>query len=105
MPQVIKSQGGIGLYATCEEELDKDSTLKLTADVATYHEFADPYRVKVGINGWSIYSRDEGRSNNHGMIRTGFDYVYRDLSLCGSLVSYIDHEWRTSVKTGVSWKF
>ena len=98
-------EGGIGLYATREEELDKDSTLKLTAGVVAYHEFADPYKLRVGMNGMdgAFTLRDENRSDNRGVIRAGFDY--RDLSLYGSLISYIDREWRTNAKTGVKWKF
>jgi len=100
-------ESGIGVYATREEELDKDSTLKLTAGMAAYHEFADPYRVKVGMRGMegAFTLRDEKRSQNRGVIRAGFDYVYRDLSLYGSFISYIDHEARTSAKTGMKWKF
>ena len=103
----LSVEGGIGLYATREEELDKDTTLKLTAGMAAYHEFADPYRVKVGMNGMdgAFTLRDENRSDNRGVIRAGFDYAYRDLSLYGSLISYIDHEARTSAKTGMRVKF
>ncbi|MBR6232088.1 MAG: autotransporter outer membrane beta-barrel domain-containing protein, partial [Alphaproteobacteria bacterium] len=87
--------------------LTKDSKLKLTAGVAAYHEFADPYRVKVGMTGMdgAFTLRDEKRSDNRGVIRAGFDYSYRDLSLYGSLISYIDREARTSAKTGVKVKF
>ena len=103
----LSVEGGIGLYATREEELDKDTTLKLTTGVAVYHEFADPYRLKVGMNGmdgaFTLY--DERRSSNRGVIRAGFDYVYSDLSLYGSLNSYIDRETRTSAKTGMKIKF
>ncbi len=103
----LSVEGGIGLYAMREEELDKDTTLKLTAGMAAYHEFADPYRVKVGMNGMdgAFTLRDEKRSDNRGVIRAGFDYVYRDLSLYGSLISYIDKEARTSAKTGMKVKF
>ena len=103
----LSVEGGIGLYATREEELDKDTTLKLTAGMAAYHEFADPYRVKVGMNGMdgAFTLRDEKRSDNRGVIRAGFDYAYRDLSLYGSLISYIDREARTSAKTGMKVKF
>ena len=103
----LSVEGGVGFYATREEELDKDSHLKLTAGVAVYHEFADPYRVKVGMHGMdgAFTLRDEDRSDNRGVIRAGFDYVYRDLSLYGSLISYIDAETRTSAKTGMKVKF
>ena len=100
-------EGGFGLYAKREEELDKDTRLNLMAGVSVYHEFADPYRVKVGMQGMdgAFTLRDENRSDNRGVIRAGFDYVYRDLSLYGSLISYIDKEVRTSAKTGMKVKF
>lgn len=105
--QTLSVEGGMGFYATREEELDKDSTLKLTAGVVAYHEFADPYKLRVGMNGMdgAFTLRDENRSDNRGVIRAGFDYVYRDLSLYGSLISYIDREARTSAKTGMKVKF
>ena len=100
-------EGGIGLYATREEELDKDTTLKMTAGVVAYHEFADPYKLRVGMEGMdgAFTLRDENRSDNRGVIRAGFDYTQGDYSLYGSFLSYIDKEWRTNAKTGFKWKF
>ena len=100
-------EGGIGLYATREEELDKDTTLKMTAGVVAYHEFADPYKLRVGMNGMdgTFTLRDENRSDNRGVVRAGFDYTYRDLSLYGALMSYIDKAAHTSAKTGMKVKF
>ncbi|MBQ7412843.1 MAG: hypothetical protein IJV07_01020 [Alphaproteobacteria bacterium] len=109
----IKSQNtysvesGIGLYLTRAEELSKDSRVKLTAGVAGYHEFADPYRLDVGMNGLmgTFRLRDEKRSDNRGIIRLGLDYDYRDLSVYGSFISYIDREVRSAVKSGMKLKF
>ena len=100
-------EGGIGLYATREDDFGDNGTLKLTSGVVVYHEFADPYKLRVGMEGMDgdFTLRDENRSDNRGVIRAGFDYAYRDLSLYGSLISYIDREWRTNAKTGINWKF
>ena len=108
----IKSQntysveGGIGLYLTKAKELSKDTRIKLTAGVAAYHEFADPYTLDVGMTGMdgSFTLRDENRSDNRGVIRAGFDYDWEDYTLYGSFMSYIDREIRTSVKSGFKWK-
>jgi len=109
----IKSQntysveGGIGLYLTKTKELSKNSRIKLTTGVAAYHEFADPYKLDVGMTGMdgSFTLRDENRSDNRGVIRAGFDYDWNDYTLYGSFMSYIDREIRTSVKSGLKWKF
>ncbi|MBR6412700.1 MAG: hypothetical protein IKS41_06040 [Alphaproteobacteria bacterium] len=109
----IKSQntysveGGIGLYLTKDKELTKTSKIKLTAGVAAYHEFADPYKLRVGMEGMdgTFMLRDEKRSDNRGVIRAGFDYDWSDYSLYGSIMSYIDKEVRTSLKSGFKWKF
>ena len=109
----IKSQntysveGGIGLYLTKAKELSKDSRIKLTAGVAAYHEFADPYELEVGMEGMdgTFMLRDENRSDNRGVLRARFDYDWEDYSLYGSIMSYIDKEIRTSLKSGFKWKF
>ena len=109
----IKSQntysveGGIGLYLTKEKELSEDSKIKITAGVAAYHEFADPYRLEVGMEGMdgTFLLRDEKRSDNRGVVRAGFNYDWDDYSLYGSFMSYIDREIRSTLKTGFKWKF
>ena len=109
----IKSQStysveaGVGLYLTKEEQLSNDSSLKLNAGVAAYHEFADPYKVDVGMNGMAGHFtlRDENRSDNRGVIRSGFDYKAGPYTFYGSVVNYIDREWRARAKTGFKWNF
>ncbi len=101
------AEGGIALYATREDDFGNNGTLKLTTGVAAYHEFADPYRLKVGMDGMcgNFTLQDENRSQNRGIIRAGFNYDKEDLSLYGNLMSYIEREWYTTAKTGINWKF
>ena len=100
-------EGGIGLYATRTKELDKDTMFKMTAGISAYHEFADPYKLRVGMEGMNgnFTLRDENRSDNRGVMRAGFDYVKDNYSLYGSFLSYIDKQYRTIAKTGFMWKF
>ncbi len=100
-------EGGIGLYATREDDFGDNGTLKLTTGVVAYHEFADPYKLRVGMEGMNgdFTLRDEDRSSNRAVVRAGFNYDKEDLSLYGNLMSYIDREWRTNAKTGINWKF
>ena len=61
-------EGGVGLYASREDDFGENGILKLTTGVVVYHEFADPYRVRVGMDGMSgdFTLRDENRSQNRG---------------------------------------
>lgn len=101
------AEAGIGLYANKEISLAKDSKLKLYNGIAVYHEFADPYKMKIGMNGMAgtFTLRDENRSANRAIIRTGFDYTKQDLSLYGSLSSYIDQELQTNADLGLKYSF
>ena len=89
------------------KELSKDSKLKVNLGVAAYHEFADPYKLNVGMDGMDGHFtlRDENRSNNRGVLRSGFDYVTGPYTFYGSMVTYIDREWRANAKTGIRWSF
>lgn len=101
-------EGGMGLYVSKTADLSKDSTLKLSSGVVVYHEFADPYRLDVGMNGMdgAFTLRDENHSQNRAVVRAGFDYRRgEDLSLYGMLTSYIDDEVHTNIKSGMNWKF
>jgi outer membrane autotransporter protein len=100
-------ESGIGFYLVKDENLTKDSHLKLTAGVAAYHEFADPYQMELGMTGLegTFTIRDENRSDNRAVVRLGFDYTQSDMSLYGSFMSYIDREIRSTLKTGMKWHF
>lgn len=100
-------EAGFGMYANKDIDISKDSKLKLYNGVAFYKEFADPYKMKVGMNGMSgTYTlRDNDRSKNRAVVRTGFDYTSQDLSLYGSLSSYIDHELQTNADIGLKYNF
>ena len=98
---------GIGLYANKDVDISKESKLKLYNGVALYHEFADPYKMRIGMNGMSgTYTlRDNERGKNRAVIRSGFDFTSDDLSLYGSLSSYIDHELQTNADIGLKYSF
>ena len=87
--------------------LTKDSTLKMCLGALVYHEFAVPYRLEVGMTGMegNFMLHDENRSDNRAVVRAGFDYTEEDYSMYGNIVSYIDREVRTAIKSGFKGKF
>ena len=100
-------ESGIGLYASHETELNKDSKLRLTAGVAAYHEFADPYMLNVGMNGMTGHFtlRDDEHSDNRVVTRLSVNYDHQDYSLYGSFISYWDQVVRSKANLGLKWKF
>ncbi len=100
-------ESGIGLYMTHETELEKNSMFKIIAGISAYHEFADPYKVDVGMNGLTGHFtlRDENRSNNRAVARTGFEFDRKDYSFSGSFISYVDKEVHSRANLGFKWKF
>ena len=100
----IKSQdnysieAGVGLYVNKGTELSKSSSLSFNSGVALYHEFADPYKMKLGMQGMdgTFTLRDENRSDNRAVVRTGFEFNYDNISVAGNVMSYIDREYQTN---------
>lgn len=98
---------GFGLYAYKNLQLAKESSLKLNGGVAMYHEFANPYALTLGMNGMdgSFTVRDEKRTDNRAVVRTGFEFTQGKLSLLGNLMSYIDSEYRTNATLDLKYNF
>lgn len=98
---------GFGLYADKNIQLAKESNLKLNGGVAMYHEFANPYALTLGMNGMdgSFTVRDEKRTDNRAVVRTGFEFTQGKLSLLGNLMAYIDSKYRTNTTLDLKYNF
>ena len=107
----IKSQNnysveaGIGLYASKETKFTKDSSLRFNGGVALYHEFADPYKMKLGMEGMSgtFTLRDENRSDNRAVVQSEIEFKHNNFSIVGNIASYIDRKYETN--TTLDFKF
>lgn len=100
-------EAGVGLYANAEHKFSEKSKLTFTNGLTMYHEFADPYKMQVGVCGMSgeFNIRDEKRSDNRAVIRTGLSYVNDNISLSGNVMSYIDKEYRTNAVLDFKYAF
>ena len=102
----LSVESGIGFYASREKQLAK-GVLNLSAGVMAYHEFADPYTVRLKMHEMqgSFQVRDEERGDNRSVFRAGFDYQTEEMDVYGNLISEFSKELNTSAKTGVRIKF
>ena len=112
-PLVIPNQeryslsSGFGLYATREVEFLQNGKLSFNVGGSVYHEFLDPYEMKLGVRKMNRYVnlRDDKRGDNFGIVRTGFDFNLGDITLSGHLNSYIDNSYHSEAKLGLKYAF
>ena len=98
---------GIGAYVSKEKEFSKKQKLSLTAGASVYHEFLDPYDLKLKMNNMNGQFRisDEKRRDDYVVLRSKLSYEAEDFSIYGSLLSYIDGEYRTQADIGFKYAF
>ena len=110
----IKSQNhysveaGFGLMAEKEFKPIKNHKFSINGGLSVYHEFADPYELKVGMTGMNgTYTlRDEKRSDNRAVARFGFGYEFgEDIDVTANLITNIDREYRTDAGIDMKYHF
>ena len=74
---------------------------------AFYHEFLDPYEMKLSMNGMdgNFKISDENRSDNYTVLRSKFSYELDNLSVYGGFLSYIDKQYRSRIDLGLKYAF
>ncbi|MEE6207624.1 MAG: autotransporter outer membrane beta-barrel domain-containing protein, partial [Alphaproteobacteria bacterium] len=110
----IKSQNhysveaGFGLMAEKEFKPFKNHKFNINGGVAVYHEFANPYQLKVGMNDMDGYYKlqDEKRSDNRTVVRFGLGYELKDnIDVSTSWLTNIDREYRTDANLDLKYRF
>lgn len=98
---------GLGAYVSKEKEFSKKQKLSLTAGASVYHEFLDPYDLKLKMNNMNGQFRisDEKRRDDYVVLRSKLSYDAGDFSIYGNLLSYIDSEHRTQADIGFKYAF
>ena len=86
----------------------KNHKFSLNGGLAMYHEFANPYELKVGMSGMDgTYTlRDDRRSDNRAVVRFGFGYEFgEDIDVSANLITNIDREYRTDAGIDMKYHF
>lgn len=102
------AEAGFALSAKREFTPSKNSRLSLTGGAAVYHEFADPYRLEVSMNGMdgSYKLRDDRRGDNRAVLRFGMEYsLGANMDIAANLIGNIDREYRTDADIDFKYNF
>ena len=99
-------ESGIGLNLTRTTET-RNGRLSMTARIMGYHEFADPYRTRVGMRGMSgTFDLTDGAGRDwRAEAAMGFTYTAGSFSLYGQARHYWDQSPRSDLRSGLKWVF
>lgn len=98
---------GFGAYLSKEKQFSKTSRLNFMAGAMLYHEFADPYKLKLSMNEMSgtFKLQDENRRKDYVVLRSRLSYDMNNVSIYGGFLSYIDGKYHTKADLGFKYAF
>ncbi len=106
---VFSLESALGLYVDREIEFNQDNKLNIALGLGYYHEFADPYRgfdAHHGDGALGTYRlKHKMGSDDRGMLSAKINYDYKNFSIYGELMQYIEKEHPLEVEGGVRYRF
>lgn len=106
---VFSLESALGVYFDKDIEFSHDNKLNLALGLGYYHEFADPYEGfdanhNNTLGGYKLrHSKLDRR--DRGVISAKANYDYKDFSIYGELMQYIEDEYPIKVDVGLKYKF
>ncbi len=106
---IFSLESALGLYADFVSNFDNDSKLTTTLGMAYYHEFANPYnsmnaRIMNTLGSYKLRN-DNLDSKNRGILSAKVNYDYKDFSIYGEIMQYLEEEYPIKLDLGLRYKF
>ncbi len=107
---VFSLESALGIYVDKEVEFNQDSKLNLALGVGYYHEFANPYRGFSAHHGdslgkYKLRDIEHLNSRNRGILSAKVNYDYKDFSIYGELLQYLEDEYPLDIDVGLKYRF
>lgn len=107
---VFSLESALGLYLDKEIEFSQDSKLNMALGIGYYHEFADPYRGFNARHGdslgkYKLRDIEHLNSRNRGILSAKVNYDYKDFSIYGELLQYLEDEYPLDIDVGLQYRF
>jgi len=104
---ILSFRGGLGIFVDRAFKLANENHLKINSGVMMYHEFAEPYSLKLSMCGlqgnWRV--RDEKQKDNHFALTGGLEYNFAPFSIYSTHYSYLDSRNHQKTEVGLKWHF
>ena len=102
----LSLESGIGLHLSKNIQTDKDESISFKAGVMAYHEFANPYNVKLGMNGMQgTFDLYDDISRNRSEISFGLTYKRKNMSINADMRHFAQRDSHSQIKISASLDF
>lgn len=107
---IFSLESALGLYLDKYIEFNEDNKLNIALGIGWYHEFADPYRgmnarIKNTLGSYKLRDIEHINSRNRGVLSAKVNYDYKNFSVTGELMQYLEEEYPIQVDVGLKYKF
>ena len=97
----LSVEAGLGIYAK-----RNIGNMKFNAGLMVYREFADPYNIKMGMNGMEgTFDLYDDRNEYRGVASFGFGYDVGKLNVYGNVQHFMETDTNTKFKAGLKFGF
>ena len=106
---VLSVESALGVYFDYDKELNSNSKLTTSLGLAYYHEFANPYEqqeAKIADTIGSYKLRNKAiDTRDRGVISAKINYDYKNISVYGGFMQYLEKEYPFSLDLGLKYNF
>lgn len=107
---VFSLESALGIYVDKNIKFDDNSKLSVMLGAGYYHEFADPYKgldaqINNTIGNYKLRDIENINSRDRGILSAKVNYDYKDFSIYGELMQYLEKEYPVKVDVGLKYKF
>ena len=105
---VFSLESALGIYLDKEIEFNQDQKLNIALGMGYYHEFADPYKGAKAHHTGSIghhHLKNTLHSRDRGLLSAKINYDYKNLSVYGEIIQYLEEENPIEIEGGLKYKF
>lgn len=107
---IFSLESALGIYVDKDIEFNDNSKLSVLFGAGYYHEFADPYKgIDASINNtighYKLRDIENINSRDRGMLSAKVNYDYKDFSIYGELMQYLEKEYPLKLDVGLKYKF
>ena len=102
----LSVESGIGFYVKYNHIFDKTSKFSLTSGITGYHEYAEPYNIKLAVKGMAgSFELYDHQARNRGLASFKLNYEQKDLSAYVHVYQLIESDPHTKIKAGLNLNF
>ena len=106
---IFSLESALGVYLDKEVEFNENNRLNVALGIGYYHEFADPYRGFEAHHGDGVLGnyklRNKIHSRDRGILSAKVNYDYKNFSIYGELMQYLEEEHPLEVEGGIRYRF